>query len=260
MRESSGYRDPDGRFPTDVGKTERAAYVLAGGLLLADGIARRGALGTAESVVGATLTAVGLAGRHSVARSVGGGRGDAATLPVRKMVLVQKGFTINRPADELYAFWRRLENLPSFMTHLESVTDLGEGRSRWVAKAPLGTSVEWEAEITDEDPGRYIAWRSVEGSTIANAGVVRFDPAPAGRGTEVRVSIEYAPPAGALGDTIAKLFGEAPEQQLDDDLRRFKNLVEAGEVPTTEGQSSGRRKDISDHSRSSRRELDRSVV
>jgi uncharacterized membrane protein len=236
-------RSEDPGTERNVAAVERAFSVVAGGMFLLNGLSRRDLAGGAESLVGAYLTARGLSGHcpvyHALGVSTANG-GDAGSLPVRKMVHVQKGFTVNKPAEELYAFWRRLENLPSFMEHLESVTDLGDGRSRWVSKAPLHTHVEWEAEITDEEPGRFIAWRSVEGSSIANSGRVRFDPAPAGRGTEVRVSLEYAPPAGAIGDTIAKLFGEAPEQQIEDDLRHFKQLAEAGEIPTTKGQPSGR--------------------
>ena len=227
----------------NVASVERFISSLAGGLLLLRATGRRDLPGAGQAFVGAFLTARGMSGHCPVYGSLGvstAHRGDAATLPVRKMVHVQKGYTIDRPAAELYAFWRRVENLPSFMKHLESVEDLGEGRSRWVARGPMGTHVEWEASITDEDPGRFIAWCSVEGSEVANAGMVRFDPAPAGRGTEVRVSLEYAPPAGAIGNILAKLFGESPEQQIEDDLRRFKQLAEAGEIPTTEGQTSGR--------------------
>ena len=127
------------------------------------------------------------------------------------------------------------------MTHLESVHVTGEGRSHWVAKAPGGTTVEWDAEITDDQPNRRIAWRSVEGADVQNAGSVRFEPAPGGRGTVVNVELRYSPPGGAAGVAIATLLGREPGQQIQDDLRRFKQMMEIGEVVTTEGQPSGRR-------------------
>lgn len=137
---------------------------------------------------------------------------------------------VNREPHEVYEFWRRLENLPRFMKHLESVEETMEGRSHWIAKGPAGTTVEWEAVIVGDDPGRVITWRSLEDSDVDNAGAVRFEAAPGGRGTIVRVHINYNPPAGVIGKTVAQLFGEEPEQQLDDDLRRFKQMMEVGEV------------------------------
>jgi uncharacterized membrane protein len=138
--------------------------------------------------------------------------------------------TINRPPDEVYHFWRDFQNLPRFMSHLESVQVSDEKRSHWVAKAPAGMTVEWDAEITQDEPGRLISWRSLEGADVEQTGTVRFDRAPGNRGTEVRVEVEYNPPAGALGAAIAKLFGEAPEEQIKGDVRRLKQVLETGEV------------------------------
>jgi uncharacterized membrane protein len=155
---------------------------------------------------------------------------------------VKKVITINRPAEELYAFWRNFENLPQFMEHLVTVKGGAENqRSRWVAKAPAGKTVEWDAEIINERPNQLIAWRSLPGSDVENAGSVRFEPCTDGRGTLVKVEFEYSPPGGALGAKVAKIFGEAPEQQVADDLRRFKQLMETGEVATIKGQPAGRR-------------------
>jgi uncharacterized membrane protein len=154
---------------------------------------------------------------------------------------VKQQVTIARSPEELYRFWRNFENLPRFMNHLEAVHSLSHTRSHWVAKAPLGTSVEWDAEIVEERPNQMIVWRSLPDADVINAGAVTFLPAPAGRGTEVYVVIEYAPPAGVLGETIARLFGEEPNQQIKDDLWRFKQLMEAGEIATIEGQPSGTR-------------------
>ena len=137
---------------------------------------------------------------------------------------------INQTPDEVYRFWRNFENLPRFMKHLEAVEDLGGGRSRWAAKAPAGTTVEWEDEIIADVPGEVITWRSLENSDVDNAGAVRFETAPGHRGTIVKVNLEYNPFGGAVGAAIAKLFGEEPGQQLDDDLRRLKQVLEVGEV------------------------------
>lgn len=153
----------------------------------------------------------------------------------RDRVRVEYATTINKPIGEVYRFWCDFERFPRFMRHLESVRLLGNGRSRWRAKAPAGLSVEWEAEETGRRENEWIGWRSVEGSGIENSGSVTFGHAPGARGTEVRVVIEYRPPAGALGRTIARLFGEEPEGQLREDLRRFKQLIETGEVAISDG-------------------------
>jgi uncharacterized membrane protein len=127
------------------------------------------------------------------------------------------------------------------MEHVESVRTSGNGRSHWVATAPAGTKVEWDAEITDDVAGQLIAWRSLPGSGVDNAGRVRFAPAPRGQGTEVHVELDYEPPAGAVGAFVAKLFGEEPNQQLADDLRRFKQIVETGEIARSDGSPHGTR-------------------
>lgn len=145
-------------------------------------------------------------------------------------IRVQKAITVNRSPEEVYAFWRDVENLPRFMRHLESVQDLGDGRSRWKARAPAGATVEWEAELMEDRPNEMIAWRSVEGSDVWNTGAVRFRPAPGGRGTEVHVNIRYYPPGGVITSRLAMLFREEPGQQVADDLRAFKQVMETGEV------------------------------
>jgi uncharacterized membrane protein len=154
---------------------------------------------------------------------------------------VQKTVTIAQPAERLYAFWRNFEQLPHFMDHLEAVRVEGGKRSHWVAKAPAGKRVEWDAEITEERAGERIAWRSLPGADVANAGEVEFRAAPGDRGTEVKVVIEYDPPAGRAGAVVAKLFGEEPGVQLDEDLWRFKQLMESGRIPGTDGQPHGKR-------------------
>jgi uncharacterized membrane protein len=148
----------------------------------------------------------------------------------RMPIHVKKTITINRSPGEIYDFWHDFEHLPQFMAHLESVQVLDTRRSHWKAKAPAGTTVEWDAEILQDVPGESIAWRSTDGADVPNAGTVRFLPAPGARGTEVHVELQYDPPAGAVGKVVAKLFGEEPGQQIAGDLRRLKQVMETGEV------------------------------
>jgi uncharacterized membrane protein len=143
---------------------------------------------------------------------------------------VLSAITVNRPREEVYRHWRDLQNLPTFMAHLNSVTLLPNGRSKWVAQGPLGMALEWEAEIVADQANENIAWRSCAGSDVPNQGSVRFLDAPGGRGTEVRVELRYDPPTGALGAVVAKLFGAEPGQEIAGDLRRFKQVIETGEV------------------------------
>ena len=150
-------------------------------------------------------------------------------------VSVDRCITVNRPVEDVYAFWKDYANLPRFMRHLESVETLGEQHTRWTAKGPAGTTVSWDAETIVDREHEWIAWRSLENADIDNRGSVRFSPAPGDRGTEVRVHLQYSPPAGRLGRGIAWMFGEEPGQQIHEDLRRFKQLMETGEVPLSEG-------------------------
>jgi uncharacterized membrane protein len=152
-----------------------------------------------------------------------------------RIIRIRKAITIGRAAEELYRFWRDFENLPRVMTHLESVRVTGERRSHWKAKAPLGFRVTWDAEIVEDQPNERIAWRSLEGAGVKNAGSVTFEPAPGGRGTTVRVDLQYEPPGGVIGATLAKLFGEEPGQQVQEDLRAFKQVMETGEMVRSEG-------------------------
>lgn len=181
--------------------------------------------GAAASVAGVLLADVVCALQHSRERN-----------PIR----VEKVIAIDRSPQELYEFWRQLENLPRFMRHLESVRAIGERRSHWVARGPAGTAVQWEAEIVDDRPGELLSWRSLPGADIANSGSVRFERAPGDRGTFVRVQMRYEAPGGWFGSSIAKLLGEEPAVQVQRDLYRFKQIMETGQVTTTEGQSAGR--------------------
>jgi uncharacterized membrane protein len=155
--------------------------------------------------------------------------GAATSLRRGEGVRVDQRIVLNRPRGEVYRFWRRLENLPRFMDHLEAVAVLDERRSHWTAKGPAGSRVEWDAEIHNEIPNELIAWRSLQGSGVDNAGSVHFMPTENGD-TEVRVLLRYDPPAGKLGAAAARLFGEDPSRQVAEDLRRLKQVVEAGEA------------------------------
>ena len=230
---------------TNIGSPERWATAIAGGTMATYGLIRRSPASLTLAAVGAYLVYRGATG-HCAAYSAAGINKAADTPEAVRTHLGESGtkvahaVTVNKPIEELYAYWRDFANLPRIMDHLESVTVQDDGHSHWVAKAPLGQTVAWDAEIINEVPNEVIAWRSLPGADVDNAGAVTFKAAPVGRGTEVRVELSYAPPAGKVGAVIARLLGEEPRKQLDDDLRHFKQLMEAGERPTTEGQASGR--------------------
>jgi len=173
--------------------------------------------------------------RHGVGETARSGTRARA----RKEIAVKRAITIGAPTDQVYRFWRNVENLPQFMQHLESVQVLDEKRSHWKAKAPAGTSVEWDAEIVEDRPNELISWRTLDSADIPNRGTVRFIPAPQG-GTEVRVELRYQAPAGRLGSLVAKLFGEEPGIQVGSDLRRLKQVMELGEVVHSDATVHGR--------------------
>lgn len=178
------------------------------------------------------------------ARRGGNGNAGLGRRPSGPLQLTRV-ITIDRSPEELHAFWRNFENLPRFMAHLESVQVTEPGRSHWVATAPLGGKVEWDAEIVDDRPSELLAWRSLPGAGIPNSGSVRFKRAHGGRGTVVEVELHYEPPGGRAGALFAKLFGEEPGEQIKDDLRCFKQLMETGVIATTEGQPAGRKRSTS---------------
>ena len=155
------------------------------------------------------------------------------------MLHVTKSVTINRTPEAVYQYWRDFSNLAQFMIHVQRVTPAGPQRWHWAVSAPAGQTVEWDAEVVEDRPNERIAWRTIEGSDIHHEGSVRFEKAPADRGTEVHVELRYDAPAGQAGATIAKLFGEEPTQQMHDDLRRFKQVMETGEVVRSDGSLEG---------------------
>lgn len=220
--------------------------MLLGSALAVFGVQRRSRGGLLLAALGAEMIRRGATGRCYLYENLGirtapkGQGAEGTSVPYELGIRVDRAITVNRPRWEVYQFWRNLENLPRFTKHLISVTKLDENRSHWVAKGPAGTKVEWDASIINESENERIAWRSLEGSEVQNAGAVVFQDAPGGRGTEVFVHLQYNPPAGPLGAAVAKLLGEEPHKQIEEDLLRFRQLMETGDIVTVEGQSSGR--------------------
>ena len=239
---SSGMMHSGGARCVNVNDRERWLSLIGGGALGVIGLTRGTLPGLGLAALGGALIYRGLTGHCPAYAALGmdsAKHGQAASIPAGHGVRLTRSVTINRSPEDLFRFWRNFENLPRFMTGLVSIKTHGK-RSHWVARGPMGSHAEWDAEIITEDPNRLIGWRSLEGSEVATAGSVHFTPAPGGRGTEVRVEMKYEAPAGRVGALFAKLFGEDPAQKIQEDLRRFKQLMETGEIPTTEGQSSCR--------------------
>jgi uncharacterized membrane protein len=220
----------------------RWLYGLGGAALLIWGWKQRSWRGTLLSSVGVDLLNWSLTG-HYLHEALGmvalTSKGLAAIVPHQLGVRVNRSIMVNRPVDEVYRFFRDFKNFSRFMTHVNDVREADETYSRWFVKGPAGMELEWDAEIISDEPNKLISWRSINSPEVESAGSVRFERAPGDRGTFVRVSLNYMPPAGALGAAIAKLFGEEPEAQIKEDLRRLKQILEAGEVATTKGQPMG---------------------
>jgi uncharacterized membrane protein len=232
----------------NVARPERIGSVALGAALVTYGLRRRDPAGVIAAVVGGALVARGATGHCPVYQAMGVSTGAseavlgrsrddvtsrAATVNARKAVKVERVVTIQADRQRLYTFWRDFSNLPRFMEHLVSVRVSSPTRSHWVARAPAGKTVEWDAEIINEIDGSLIAWKSVPGAEIPNAGSVHFSDAPGGRGTIVKVVMDVEPPAGKLGAIIARLFGEDPDRQVHEDLRKFRQLMETGEIATS---------------------------
>jgi len=224
----SGYR----RGAPNVGTLERILSAAAGVALIGYSY-QKNRLRSVLVPLGTGLVARAVTGNCPVSRALGrnsAGR-TAARSPVASVhrgqgIKVEQSVIIDRPAPELYAYWRDFENLPRFLHHVESVTTTGPGRSHWAVKGPAGTRIEWDAEVHNEIEPELIAWRSLPGSEVNNAGSVHFRPIAGGTRTLVRVVLSYEPPAGRLGAAVARLLGEEPSRQVRDDLRRFKEVME----------------------------------
>jgi uncharacterized membrane protein len=186
-------------------------------------------------VLAGGVVLVGASLAYAAVRVLNKAEGDVA-----RDVHIETSVAIDKSAEELYAFWRDFKNLPLFMRNLESVTELSQTQSHWIAKGPGGSRIEWDAEIYTEKENELISWRSLEDADFVNAGSVRFQAGPEGHGTFVRVTMNYNPPAGKVGASLVQLFGAEPARLIKEDLRRLKQIMEAGELATIDGQTSGR--------------------
>jgi uncharacterized membrane protein len=234
-----------GTTKINVGKPERVVSLVGGAALTvfgtAYGIARRNVGGLGLTAIASELLYRGVTGHCPVYELLGvntavTGLSHQVSVPHGQGYKIEQVITVDKPRAELYQFWHDLTNLPLIMRHLESVQYIDYKQSHWIAKGPAGMKVEWDAEIINEVENEVIGWRSLEGAAVDNAGSVRFVDSPAGRGTEIHVTLKYDVPGGLIGSGVAKLFGESPELQIRDDLRRFKMKMETGEVATGERQ------------------------
>jgi uncharacterized membrane protein len=226
------------------GGVATAVSLAAGAIVALEGLSRRTLPGLLMTGIGGALLLRGATGRGGLPLLGARGARSADDLEEEideRGIEVQQAFLVSRAPAELYAYWRDFQNLPRIMTYLQDVQVQDDRRSHWVAKAPLlaGGSVEWDAEITRDEPNRAIAWRSLPGSQVDMIGEIRFQPALGDRGTEVHVRLSYVPPAGQLGRWLAKIFGKAPRRTIREDLRAFKRIMEVGENLTTTGQPRG---------------------
>jgi uncharacterized membrane protein len=224
MREAASIHSGNARSGPGLSTALRWGALIGGGALAAFGLSRRSRAGLAAAAAGGALAYAGT--------RVNTQSGD---------IISRSSILVNCSPREAYQFWRNFENLPQFMNHLDSVTVLDRSRSRWTALGPLGTRISWNAEIVSDHENELIGWRSLPESDIAVDGIVKFSPAPGNRGTIISPIIVYTPPAGRIGHSLARLLGKDPGFLMRQDLRRLKALIEAGEIPTTDGQSHGPR-------------------
>jgi uncharacterized membrane protein len=236
-RDAAGYEPRNTHYATrrrhrgdqgmNLSEVERWASIIAGAGLLLYAVRQRRVSALFTGALGASLVARGSSGRCPVYSAANLSTRQETTreaLSGPRGVLVHKTMHINRPVEDVFRFWRDLSNLPRCMNHLESVAPLGNGRSHWIAKGPAGMRVEWDAEIINEEENRVIGWRSLEHADVVSAGSVNFRECDGG--TEIVVRLQYSPPAGRMGALIAKLFGEEPSQQIQEDLHRMKQCLE----------------------------------
>jgi uncharacterized membrane protein len=218
----------------NVQNPERIGSVVAGGALALFGLYRKSLPGVLLALAGGMLIKRGVSGHCEMYQALGVNSRQLNTeqgVPGNKGIKVTKSVTVSRPRDEVYRYWRNLENLSRFMDHVESVREIDDRRSAWVVRGPLGHDVEWTAQIITDRTGELIAWESLPGAEVQNAGSVWFESTPNGD-TEVKVSLQYNPPAGAIGAAVAKLLGESPDVQLETDLAQFKQVIEGGQAST----------------------------
>ena len=229
------HRASSGSAPQNVGEVERWGSIATGALLVLAGLSRGKLSGALAGLIGASLVHRGVTGHCYCYDALGIDTAEhppSTAVPAQEGVKVEKTITINCPPERLYSFWRDVENLPRVMRHLKQVEAIDSERSHWVAAGPIGIEVEWDAEFYRQRENEMIAWRSLPGGDIETAGSVHFRPAGE-RGTTVAVSMKYNPPGGKMGDAIASLLGRGLEQELEEDLRRFKSFMETGETPAS---------------------------
>jgi uncharacterized membrane protein len=228
---------------TNVGEMERWLSLVAGAGLMAYGLSKRNGTGLGWAAIGGSLAWRGASGHCNVYRAFGvdtrergyeKGTGSDKGVPYKLGIRVDHEIRIHKSPEELYRFWRNLENLPRFMSHVESVREKGNGTSHWTVCGPAGLRLEWDAEIVNEIDNKLIGWRSLPGSQVDNGGSVHFDPAGDGS-TIVRVELQYNPPAGSVGARVSRALGEDPEQMIREDMQRFRELMETGSVSAQGG-------------------------
>jgi len=223
--------------PVNVGETERYGSLIGGAALVAAGLSRRSLPGLLIAALGGAFILRGLVGHCKLYDSIG--VSTAATgrsgVPHGTGHKIEKSILIGRPPGEIFGFWRNLANLPTFMQNLQSVHVLDDRHSHWVVDGPGGRSLEWDAEIVNEHPGEMISWQTLPGADVQSAGTVRFTPAEDGVATNVRVIMEFHPPAGAVGASIARFVGHDPAARLERDLSRLKEIMERRNVVSAAG-------------------------
>lgn len=230
----SAEKNESSKRTINVGRVERNASMVSGAVLAMSGISK---LKQKKVLPGLAMVAAasmflyrGKTGHCDMYQAIGvdtAGSEDTG-------LTIEKVMTINRPPQDVYKFWRNFENLPKFMQHLEMVQSTGNSTSHWKAKGPGNLTVEWDAEMLEDNPGQRISWRSIKDAKIPNEGNVEFHEAPAGRGTELKVKIQYYPPGGVAGKIAAQVVHGLNAQQIEDDLRRLKQILETGETATAE--------------------------
>jgi uncharacterized membrane protein len=229
----------------NINAAERWIPSIGGGVLVAYGLGRRDGWGLAFALLGGGMIYQGVSRHNFVFQLLGRNTAPLATPPDASSLSghlfhVERTVTVNRSPEESYQRWHNFEQLPDAIAALKKVQIQSPLRSRWIATiAGQKLTTTWNAEITSDEPGEHIAWQTLPGSFFAHHGMVSFTPATDGRGTEVKVTFDYVLPGGSMGALVAKLIGRAPEQQIREGLRHFKALLEAGEIPTTQGQPRG---------------------
>ena len=213
-----------GPLKTNWSPTTRVVATVAGGALAAYGAKRRGLVGTAAGSVGLGIVARALT-NFETARLLGLDEQEQ-----RKVIDIQKTINIEAPVDQVFDYWAHPENFPDFMTHVHEVRRIGDGLYRWSVGGPAGILVQWDVQITDLDFNKLLAWKSLPGAIVEQAGITRFTSNPDGS-TCIDVKMSYNPPAGVLGHAIAELFGADPKHEMDDDLMRMKSFIETGVHP-----------------------------